>query len=159
MDLFRTRERSVRFSEGTRENGMRIEGENELAETLRALLGFDPALHYMTQMSEEYKNRASPLIQIITLMDSVCNGVSNIIDEAYASNSTPHAHISAPDQKESAAEEGGPWAARGCEATEGTIMPKKIERKWSQLETLDGLINELRKWTKQTTKNATAIQK
>ena len=134
--------------------GLDSEGpSSDVVDGLRSFLGFDPSIYYMTQLSDEYKKRGRPLVQIINLMDSVCNGVSNIIDEAYATHSTPHAHINPPQTVYTTNKEGE------MTTTDGVIMPDTIEVKWEQLQLLDSMINELRRWTKQTVKIATAIDK
>jgi len=107
---------------------------------IRKALGFDPSMYYMKRISEEYKERASAMIQIVTLLDSVLNGVSGIIDEAYSKHSTPHTHLDSGMQSEG-------------------LMPKTIEVDWERMKHIDFLIKEYRRWTEQITKGATQFQK
>jgi hypothetical protein len=104
------------------------------------ILGFDPSMYYMKRISEEYKERASAMVQIVTLLDSVLNGVSGIIDDAYAKYSTPHTHLESGIQSEG-------------------MMPKSVEVNWDRLKHIDSLVKEYRRWTKQITKGATQINK
>jgi hypothetical protein len=107
---------------------------------IRKTLGFDPSMYYMKRISEEYKERASAMIQIVTLLDSVLNGVSGIIDEAYAKHSTPHTHLDSGIQSDG-------------------MMPKTIEVDWDRMKHIDFLIKEYRRWTEQITKGATQLHK
>ncbi len=141
MALFRDREASRKSTENGLGTYSFSEPDTSEMSSLRQLLGFDPTMYYMKRMSDEYKLRASPLVQIVTLMDSILNGASSIIDEAYAKHATAHAHISAPSSKG------------------GIVMPTKVEVEWVKLEHIDNLINEWRRWTKQVTKASTMVDK
>lgn len=119
----------------------------------RNLLGFDPALYYMRCMSEEYKLRASPMIEIVALLDSVLNGVSDIIDGTREKYETPHAHYISTEKS------GKLPQTVPTNMSEGCIMPDTIEIEWKKLKHIEDMINKYRRWTKQVTKAATTFEK